>query len=246
MNTEDLSLEDVDLFFGKKQILRGICLRVRPGEICGLLGPSGCGKTTLVRIAAGILRASRGRAVVLGESMPKLLAMARIGYMAQGDALYPALSAEENLQFFGSVYGLRGKALRARIAELAETVNLSEDMKKPVHLYSGGMKRRLSLIAALLHKPSVLILDEPTVGIDPLLRRGIWAHLRGVAQEGAVILVTTHVMDEAEQCNRIAMLRDGALLALGTRDEILSAAGAVGLEEAFVRFSGGAPEEGAV
>ncbi|MDR2296316.1 MAG: ABC transporter ATP-binding protein [Clostridiales Family XIII bacterium] len=241
---DGLSLEDVDLFFGKKQILRGICLEVRPGEICGLLGPSGCGKTTLVKIAAGILRASSGRAVVLGEQMPKLRAMARIGYMAQGDALYPALSAEENLRFFGSVCDLHGKVLRTRIAELAELVDLSGDLKKPVHMYSGGMKRRLSLIAALLHRPSVLILDEPTVGIDPLLRRGIWENLRSVAREGAVILVTTHVMDEAEQCGQIAMLRGGALLATGTMGEILSAAGAADIEEAFVRFSGGAPARG--
>jgi ABC-2 type transport system ATP-binding protein len=237
---DGLSLEDVDLFFGKKQILHGICLAVRPGEICGLLGSSGCGKTTLVRIAAGLLRASAGQAVVLGERMPKLRAMARIGYMAQSDALYPALSAEENLQFFGSVCGFRGKALRARIAELAETVALSADMKKPVHMYSGGMKRRLSLIAALLHRPSVLLLDEPTVGIDPLLRRDIRRSLRDIAREGAAILVTTHVMDEAEQCDRIAMLRDGALIAMGTMDEILSVAGADDIEEAFVRLSGGA------
>jgi ABC-2 type transport system ATP-binding protein len=236
---DGLSLEDVDLFFGKKQILHGIRLEVRPGEICGLLGPSGCGKTTLVRIAAGLLRASAGRAAVLGEAMPGLRAMARIGYMAQSDALYPVLSAEENLQFFGSVFGLRGKALHARIAELAEAVDLSADMKKPVHMYSGGMKRRLSLIAALLHRPSVLLLDEPTVGIDPLLRRDIWRNLRDIAREGAAVLVTTHVMDEAAQCGRIAMLREGRLLAMGAMDEILSIAGANDIEEAFVRFSGG-------
>ena len=233
----DLLLEDVDFFYGKKQILRQINLGVSKGTICGLLGPSGCGKTTMVKIAAGILKAATGRVSVLGRRMPQISAMINIGYMAQSDALYLTLSAEENLFFFGSMYGKRHKDLKKRIKEVVELVDLTADIKKPVNQYSGGMKRRLSLAMALLHKPPVLILDEPTVGIDPLLRKGIWNSLYLLAKEGATILITTHVMDEAEKCEQIAMLRDGCLLTHGSIQDILSSSGSGSIEEAFIKNS---------
>jgi ABC-2 type transport system ATP-binding protein len=232
-----ISLEGVDVVFGRNQILRQVDLRVPQGAVCGLLGPSGCGKTTSVKVAAGILRASAGRALVLGKAMPDLSLMTRIGYMAQSDALYPSLTAEENIAFFGALYGLRPRALRQRAEEALEMVKLGSDLKKPIRLYSGGMKRRLSLALAVLHRPPVLILDEPTVGIDPLLRQEIWRELHRMAREGAAILVTTHVMDEAEKCTRLAMMREGALLADGTPAEICALARADSIEQAFLQLS---------
>ena len=233
----DLLLENVDFFYGKKQILRQINMGVSKGVICALLGPSGCGKTTLVKVAAGILKPQAGCATVLSRKMPQLSAMKDIGYMAQSDALYPTLSAEENLCFFGSMYGLRRKELKKRAVEVMELVDLTDDLKKPVNQFSGGMKRRLSLAMSLLHKPPVLILDEPTVGIDPLLRKDIWDNLYKLAIEGATILVTTHVMDEAEKCEQIAMLRDGCLLAQGAISDILAQSQSADIEEAFLKFS---------
>jgi ABC-2 type transport system ATP-binding protein len=236
LKDSDLFLENVDFYYGKKQILRQISISVSKGVICALLGPSGCGKTTLVKIAAGILRPKKGCATVLGQKMPQISAMSHIGYMAQSDALYLTLSAEENLSFFGSMYGMRRKELKKRMSEVLELVNLTADLKKPVHQFSGGMKRRLSLAMSLLHNPPVLILDEPTVGIDPVLRKDVWDNLYILAKEGATILVTTHVMDEAEKCEQIAMLRDGCLLAHGSIDDILSDTKSAGIEEAYLKY----------
>ncbi|MDR3295440.1 MAG: ABC transporter ATP-binding protein [Clostridiales Family XIII bacterium] len=232
-----IDLKNINLFFGKKQILRQINLSVAAGKICGLLGPSGCGKTTMVKVAAGILKPTSGQARVLDQNPSSFALMARVGYMAQSDALYPTLTAEENIQFFAALYGLHARELRRRTEEVMALVNLSEHLKKPVQLYSGGMKRRLSLALALLHRPSVLILDEPTVGIDPLLRQDVWRNLRDLAQSGVTILVTTHVMDEAEKCEQLAMMRDGVLLAHGSLAELLANSGAANIEEAFISYS---------
>lgn len=225
--------------FGKRIVLDRVSLSVRKGEIFGLLGPSGSGKTTLVRLMTGLDVPNEGAVTLLGERMPKLAALSRIGYMAQSDALYGELSAKDNLAFFASLYGLKGEKLAARMREVAALVNLTGDLKKPVALYSGGMKRRLSLAVALMHEPEVLVLDEPTVGIDPVLRKSIWAELDGLRRRGVTIVVTTHVMDEAEKCDRLAMIRDGKNIATGSPDELKSAAGADTMEDAFVAYGGG-------
>jgi ABC-2 type transport system ATP-binding protein len=206
------------------------------GAIYGLLGPSGCGKTTTVKIVAAISEATSGNAFVLGEKMPQLQLMNKIGYMAQSDALYGDLTAKENLQFFGALYGLKGQELDNRIIEVLELVNLSKDIHKRIEEFSGGMKRRLSLAMTLLHKPKVLILDEPTVGIDPLLRKNIWEELYKLTSEGITILVTTHVMDEAEKCTQLSMMREGYLIATGTPRQIQENVGASSLEEAFLFY----------
>ena len=232
-----LELHGVDMFFGKKQVLKNINLSVPIGGIYGLLGPSGCGKTTTVKIIAGILEATAGEVKLLGKQMPSLELMAQIGYESQSDALYSSLSGEENLEFFAALYGLAGQAAQERIKQLLGLVNLPDEKNKPVAFYSGGMKRRLSLAAALLHSPSVLILDEPTVGIDPVLRKQIWDELYALAAQGTTVLVTTHVMDEAARCHHLAMLREGRLLAVGTPLEIIEQSGAKTLEEAFLLFS---------
>lgn len=236
-------LNKVNKYFGDKQVLKDVSLRVPYGCIYGLLGPSGCGKTTTVKIMAGISESTSGETYVLGEKMPRLSLMNKIGYMAQSDALYMMLSAKDNLEFFASIYGMKKDQYKKRILEAMELVNLADDLDKPVGAYSGGMKRRLSLAMAILHNPKVLILDEPTVGIDPLLRQDIWKELYTLAQSGVTILVTTHVMDEALKCHKLAMMRRGVLIAQGTPEELQENIGASSIEEAFIRYGGGSNED---
>ena len=224
--------------FDEKEVLHGISLDVRKSEIFGLLGPSGSGKTTFVKMISGIDEATSGEIEVLGTRMPKLAMMNRIGYMAQSDAMYSELTAKENLEFFGALFGLRGAKMKQRIQDVMELVNLTEHLKRPVSAYSGGMKRRLSLAIALMHEPEVLILDEPTVGIDPELRKSIWDEFEQLSQKGTTILVTTHVMDEADKCHRLGMVRDGSLIAVGTPEALKQETGSATIEEAFLFYGG--------
>jgi ABC-2 type transport system ATP-binding protein len=233
-----IETRDVCRRFGDKEVLHDITLQVRNKEIFGLLGPSGSGKTTLVKMIAGIDEATSGHIEVLGQTMPKLSMLTRIGYMAQSDALYTELTAKENLEFFGSLFGLRGAKLKQRMQEVMELVNLTDHLKKSVGSYSGGMKRRLSLAIALLHEPEVLILDEPTVGIDPVLRKSIWNELESLSNKGVTLLVTTHVMDEADKCHRLGMVRDGRLIAVGSPEELKADTGSNTIEEAFLYYGG--------
>ncbi|MBB5354132.1 ABC-2 type transport system ATP-binding protein [Anoxybacillus mongoliensis] len=233
-----IQLQHVYKQFHKKEVIHDVSLTVNEGEIFGMLGPSGAGKTTIVKMIAGIDTATKGEIHVLGVRMPNLQTMARIGFMAQSDALYGELTALENLDFFASIYGLKGKKKKQRIDEVLELVNLTDDRKKAIHQFSGGMKRRLSLAASLLHEPEVLILDEPTVGIDPLLRQAIWEELERIRQKGTTIVVTTHVMDEAEKCMRLAMIRNGQLIAIGSPEQLKKQTNALTLEQAFLQFGG--------
>lgn len=241
--TDCITMNKVNKFFGDKQVLKDVSLNVPYGCIYGLLGPSGCGKTTSVKIMAGISESTSGETYVLGEKMPQLSLMNQIGYMAQSDALYMMLSAADNLEFFASVYGMKKAQYKKRIQEVMELVNLAEDLNKPVAAYSGGMKRRLSLAMAILHNPKVLILDEPTVGIDPLLRQDIWKELYNMSDHGVTILVTTHVMDEAVKCHQLAMMRRGVLIAQGTPQELQERIGAASIEDAFIYYGGGEHED---
>jgi len=220
--------------YGKKTVVNRVSLRIGQGEIFGLIGPSGAGKTTLVKLLVGVERADHGTVTVLGEKMPNLPLLQRIGYMAQSDALYGELTGEENLAFFAALFKLGKEERRERIGYAADLVQLTEHLKKRVSEYSGGMKRRLSLAIALIHNPELLILDEPTVGIDPLLRLSVWEELVRLKNEGKTIVVTTHVMDEAARCDRLAMVRDGRILAAGTPDELTSRYEAGNLEEVFL------------
>ncbi|MBC1922588.1 ABC transporter ATP-binding protein [Listeria grayi] len=231
-----IETNNLNIKLQKKQILKDVAIQVKQGEIYGLIGPSGAGKTTLVKAIIGMEKASSGEVIVLDAKMPTLTVMKKIGYMAQSDALYTELTAYENLDFFASLYGLKKTYKKERIAYAAEIVGLTAEMKKKVADFSGGMKRRLSLAIALLVDPAVLILDEPTVGIDPELRKSIWEELRKLKESGKGILVTTHVMDEAEKCDRLTMIREGRVIATGSPQALKEQTHSAELEEAFLRF----------
>lgn len=233
-----IKIENVNKSFGKKQVLFDISIAIPYSQILGLLGPSGSGKSTLVKMIAGIDNATNGSVFLLDTKMPQLSVMNKIGYMAQSDALYDELTAEENIKFFSSMYKLSKSKQKQRIKEVMELVNLSEHLKKQVKNYSGGMKRRLSLAIALVHEPPVLILDEPTVGIDPVLRKSIWAELYKLKENGTTIIITTHVMDEVEKCDNLGMIRDGKLIAVGSPNEIKQASNSITIEDAFLYYGG--------
>ncbi|GGG89771.1 ABC transporter ATP-binding protein [Paenibacillus radicis (ex Gao et al. 2016)] len=220
--------------FSGRIVLNDIALSIPRGELFGLLGPSGSGKTTLIKLITGIDRADSGSVRVLGQQMPQLALLARIGYMAQSDALYNELTGRQNLAFFGAMYGLKGQRLNDRIRAVAELVDLEADLSKQTGAYSGGMKRRLSLAISLLHEPELLVLDEPTVGIDPLLRQSIWRELNALSRQGVTIILTTHVMDEADKCDRLGLIRSGQLIAVDTPEAIVRKSGTATIEDAFI------------
>jgi len=234
--TYAVDAEDVVKQFGKQLALDGVTLRVHRGEVYGLLGPNGAGKTTLIRSLVGLVAPEAGTVSVLGQRMPQLDVLARIGYMTQQAALYPDLSAEENVHFFGAIYG-RVDGVR----DALELVDLWDRRKSVVSTLSGGMRTRCSLACALVHKPDLLLLDEPTVGVDPQLRVQLWDRFRKMAAGGTTIVVSSHVMDEAERCDRLGLIRFGKLLAEGTVPEIKAKAGVARLEDAFLKLSEASP-----
>ena len=221
--------------FGATPALGGLDLRIRPGEIYGLLGPNGSGKTTFIRCVAGLLRPEAGTLTVLGGSARDAVSAGRIGYMTQAPALYGELSVNENLRFFAALQGLPRSD--DRIAEALRTVDLLDRRHSEVNTLSGGMRTRVSLAAALLHRPSLLLLDEPTVGVDPLLRQEFWTHFRELASSGITILVSSHVMDEASRCDRLGLIRAGVVLAEGSASDLVARAGTRDLESAFVALA---------
>jgi ABC-2 type transport system ATP-binding protein len=217
--------------------LDDVTFDVIPGETFGLIGPNGSGKTTLIRILLGIARPTSGEARVLGRLVPDRRVAKGIGYMSQASALYGDLSVTENLAFFGSLYGLRGAALRRRITETLALVDLTERRASPVNALSGGMRQRVSLGVAVMHEPRLLFLDEPTVGIDPELRVEFWDYFARLNAKGVTILVSTHHLDEARRCHRLALLRFGKLLALDAPDALLRASGQGDFDSAFLYFA---------
>ncbi|WP_270994922.1 ABC transporter ATP-binding protein [Listeria seeligeri] len=233
-----IKVTNLTVKIGKKDILSNMSLEIKKGEIFGLIGPSGAGKTTLVKTIIGMEKATTGQTEVLEKRMPNLSVISKIGYMAQSDALYTDLTAKENLDFFASLYSIKRNEKKERMNYAANLVNLEPDLTKKVSNYSGGMKRRLSLAISVLADPDVLILDEPTVGIDPELRKSIWEELAELKANGKCILVTTHVMDEAEKCDRLAMIRNGKIIAVGTPQELSSKTTSGKLEDAFLEFGG--------
>lgn len=221
--------------FGKQLVLDQIELQLKSGTILGLIGPSGAGKSTTIKCLMGIERLDQGTAEIFETKLPNRKILGRIGYMGQSDALYNDLTGKENLHFFGQLMGLQKTALEDAITKNVRLVNLESFLDKPVKTYSGGMKRRLSLAITLLCDPDLLILDEPTVGIDPSLRVAIWQQLRTLAQQNKGIIVTTHVMDEAEKCDYVGLIIEGKVFAFGTPEELKQSFDAKSIEEVFLK-----------
>ncbi|MGZ8631047.1 MAG: ABC transporter ATP-binding protein [Actinomycetota bacterium] len=221
--------------FGAVRALDGLTLQVERGEILGLVGPNGAGKTTFILAVASLIRPDAGSIEVLGRP-PGRDTAAEIGYMTQTAALYDDLTVTENLDFFGRVYGLDADATRRRSRELLGLTSLEDKAGEQVHNLSGGQRQLANLVCSMVHDPELLLLDEPTVGIDPELRRALWVRFGELRDAGATILVTTHVLEEAERCDRVAFVADGRVTAIGTTAELLERAGVDTIEEAFVRI----------
>jgi ABC-2 type transport system ATP-binding protein len=222
-NDAVVRVENVAHRYGDRAALDGVSFEVRPAEIFGLLGPNGSGKTTLFRILSTLMLPSGGRTLIAGaDTATQPNAVRReIGVVFQAQSVDVKLSAAENLWHQGHLYGISGKALEQRIAEMLGHVGLSDRAGDRLETFSGGMQRRVELAKGLLHRPSVLLLDEPTTGLDPGARRDVWLYLNHVREtEGVTVLVTTHLMEEAERCDRLAILNEGKLVALGTPAEL--------------------------
>ncbi len=228
-----VDVQNVAKSFGAVTALDGVSLQVRRGEIYGLLGPNGAGKTTLIRLLVGLLEAHSGTVTVLSHRMPDVGVLRHVGYMTQQAALYPGLSVEENVRFFAAINGVDDG-----VKEALELVRLHDRRSSVVSTLSGGMRQRCSLACALVHRPQLLLLDEPTVGVDPQLRVELWEDFRQMAADGTTIIVSSHVMDEAERCQRLGLIQYGKLLAEGTPDDIRTRAGTPNLEDAFLKLAG--------
>jgi ABC-2 type transport system ATP-binding protein len=233
----DIKISNVSKSFEKKEVIKDITFTIPSGEICCLLGPSGSGKTTLIRLMIGAIAADTGHIQLANIKMPNLKMLKKIGYMPQNDALYDDLSAESNLRFFGGLYQLSKSKLEQRVKEVLELVDLTEHRKKLIRNFSGGMKKRLSLAASILHQPDVLFLDEPTVGIDPVLRRTIWDQFQEIKKSGTTIIVSTHVMDEVTECDKAALIYNGSLIEYDSVEKLLKKTNTGRVEELFLMAS---------
>ncbi len=230
VTTKTVSVEVLSLAksYGQRQAVADISFSIAPGEIFGFLGPNGAGKSTTIGMIAGLIAPDHGTVRICGFDIvaDRRSAKRRLGLVPQDLALYETLSAEDNLQFWGQMYGLGGVALRKRIGEVLEFVGLSGREKEQVAQYSGGMKRRLNLAAALLHEPEVLLLDEPTVGVDPQSRNHLFEGIAHLKAQGMAILYTSHYLEEAERlCDHVAIVESGRVIALGTPQSLKAKGG---------------------
>jgi len=226
-----IAVRDLLVRRGGVDVLHGISLEVPAGTVTGLLGPSGCGKSTLMRAIVGVQIVASGTVTVLGEPAGSRSLRARVGYVTQAPSVYGDLSVRENLRYFAAVLGTPPERVDAVIA----TVGMDAFAGRVVGSLSGGQRARVSLATALLNEPPLLVLDEPTVGLDPLLRRDLWETFAGLAEAGTTLLVSSHVMDEADRCSHLLLMRDGHILAAQTPEELRGETGEDDLGEAFVR-----------
>lgn len=227
-NGHAVETRNLSKHFGELQAVDAVTFEVQRGEIFSLLGPNGAGKSTIISMLSCLLRPTGGDALVSGHSIKEepMAVKEAIGVVPQEIALYPDLSARENLSFWGKMYGLRGRPLQRRIEEVLDVIGLVERQNDRVESFSGGMKRRVNIGIALLHKPDVIIMDEPTVGIDPQSRRHILENVKALNEEGVTVLYTTHYMEEAQELSdHIAILDQGRLIATGSHDELVKIVG---------------------
>jgi len=223
-----VSAQGIVKCFGRQRVLDGLSVQIDSGLTYCLLGPNGSGKTTFIRAVVGLLRLDGGEMSVLGRPVEDVTHIySQIGYMTQHKALYPDLTVQENLEFYAGLYSLTKREREERMEELLQMVDLSEHRRRLAGALSGGMYQRLSLAATLIHQPRLLLLDEPTVGVDPRLRQSFWEYFNRLAREGKTVLITTHLMDEAEKCQRMGYMKAGRMAAEGSPEEILSHAGLV-------------------
>jgi ABC-2 type transport system ATP-binding protein len=212
--------------------LDDVSLEVEPGRVTGLLGPSGSGKSTLLRAIVGVQRIDSGRVTVLGEPAGSPSLRSRVGYVTQAPSVYGDITVRENLRYFARIFGTPSR----RVDEVIESVALTDAADRIVNRLSGGQRARVVLASALINDPEVLVLDEPTVGLDPVLRRDLWNRFHALADRGRTLLVSSHVMDEAEQCDDLLLLREGRILAAGTPQELLERTDERDLGAAFMRL----------
>lgn len=231
-----ISMQGIVKKFGQQTVLKQVDFQIPRGRIIGLIGPSGAGKSTIIKIILGMEVPDRGSTTVFNQKMPNRKLLGKIGYMAQSDALYEQLTGQENLQFYADMKALKNS--KKFIEHVASVVELTKDLNKRVSGYSGGMKRRLSLAIAMLGNNDILILDEPTVGVDPALRRKIWWELQNLRNQGKTILVTTHVMDEAQLCDDVALLLDGRIIAYNDPLSLEQIYQVNSIEEVFLKAEG--------
>lgn len=235
-------LRDVRKSFGEVTALDGISFQVERGELYGFLGPNGAGKTTAIRVLLGLTRRDAGSAQVLGADAPPRSVIHRVGFVPQEPALYRDLSVRQNLELFADIFGLPRARWAERFGEVLAFVNLAEKQDTLVRELSGGMVRRTSIAVAMVHDPDLLVLDEPTVGVDPELRASFWKHFEDLKGRGKSILITTHYVDEARRCDRVGFVRAGRLVAEGPPTELLARTGTTSLEDAFLSFVRRTPE----
>jgi ABC-2 type transport system ATP-binding protein len=225
-----VEVRDLIVVRGGREVLHGISATVRTGSVTGLLGPSGCGKTTLMRAIVGVQIVVRGEVVVLGRPAGEPALRAEVGYVTQAPSVYGDLSVEENLRYFARLVS----APPARIGEVLEAVGLTEDRERVTDELSGGQRSRVSLATALLGLPRLLVLDEPTVGLDPVLRADLWRRFRELAAAGTTLLISSHVMDEAAECDELLLMREGAILRQESPEDLRAETGEQDLGRAFL------------
>jgi ABC-2 type transport system ATP-binding protein len=232
MMNNAVEVDDLVVVRGHREVLKHLSFTIPSGEVTGLLGPSGCGKSTLMRSLVGVQQLASGSVRVFGEEAGTAPLRDRVGYVTQAASVYDDLTVAENLAFFARVLGVD----RGHVDRVIEEVDLRSHADQVVGNLSGGQRSRASLAVALLGSPDLLVLDEPTVGLDPVLRRDLWALFHRIAQDGAAVFVSSHVMDEAERCQRLMLMREGELIAHDSPEAIMQRTGTGNVEEAFLKI----------
>jgi len=238
MTNAAITVNNVSYYYGKLKVIDDMSMDIEPGTSYGLLGPNGAGKTTLIRLMAGLLKPANGSITCLGKTASPALKK-QIGYMPQLPALYTELSVTQNIDFFARIYGLKDRQVRQqRVNEVVKLVDLEEKRKTQVLNLSGGMKQRVSLACAIVHRPTLIFLDEPTVGLDPELRVYFWEYFERLTKEGSTLIISSHTFDDAAHCHKLAFMRLGKVVAQGTPAELRAATGKkdASLEDAFLYF----------
>lgn len=238
MKTAEVAIEisEVSAMFGRFLALDKVSARLPCGRIVGFIGPSGAGKTTLIRAIVGRKRITHGKLMVLGKPAGAARLRTQVSYMTQDISVYGDLSVRENLHYFATMLGMKQRDMRASIDEIIDIVDMREHQKQLVRNLSGGQKQRVSLGVALLGFPPLMVLDEPTVGLDPVLRDDLWKMFRKLADKGHTLIVSSHVMDEAERCDELLLIRDGHILAQGSPEELRRRTGTRSVEASFLKL----------